>query len=395
MFASFAEPPSRDLPTRARRAFDALREPDADERELRRRAAGLELSVHDIAALPDPLLCNWLISRTYHRASLDVARLLGREDINWMTMAAWSSAHVGRALRGEICLLPRLAMEAAAGKQIEAVRRDVGRSLGALAYINKLIFQSIVPCFSLFVQEAAARDAAGFEGILRRHLDALSDRSGRPDILVAGFSAYHRATHAASADARAQYIFLGNACVALHEQSKLDALLAQVLDARSLCEWLHRWSPGLAGVDPLDITRRIQTRTVFWILLPDEVLWMGRPVPPRRRDRPAIPASLRSFDALDAASRRVLDEVLAHDRSRGRLDRTAASDWSKLGDRMTYILNLFRSRQMETRLFDDPLDDRSLVPRLRMQVKARSAMVRLTRVLGIQAPCPEPVQSTS
>ena len=48
----------------------------------------------------------------------------------------------------------------------------------------------------------------------------------------------------------------------------------------------------------------------------------------------------------------------------GRFDRsndagggTASHDWAVLGDRMNFILNLFRSRQCEADLFDQPFSD--------------------------------------
>jgi len=74
---------------------------------------------------------------------------------------------------------------------------------------------------------------------------------------------------------------------------------------------------------------------------------LGSDVPPLA-GQPLFPAVLAELDEP-------LERFLARwDRTQGRGVGSGARDWEELGERMTFIATLFRSRQQHRRLLDEP-----------------------------------------
>jgi hypothetical protein len=85
--------------------------------------------------------------------------------------------------------------------------------------------------------------------------------------------------------------------------------------------------------------------------LPDAELMLGRdlPAPPGMPLYPAV---------LDPVADPETQSFLAGYGASDPLEHGAgAHDWVRLSERMRYILELFRSRQRDARLFDEPLSD--------------------------------------
>jgi hypothetical protein len=65
-----------------------------------------------------------------------------------------------------------------------------------------------------------------------------------------------------------------------------------------------------------------------------------------------FPATLRTIELPEL--RRFLDGPGGWDRTPDNLTGSAARDWTKLADRMNFIVDLFRSRQSDAGLFAPP-----------------------------------------
>lgn len=109
------------------------------------------------------------------------------------------------------------------------------------------------------------------------------------------------------------------------------------------------------------------TRHVFGLVIGDEVLRLGVDLPlappanPTLRDRqPALDQeryALGAFFPRDLQSLRQPDVWTAwqqFDRSSGEGARTAVDDWLRYEERLSFIVNLFRSRQQVTALYNPP-----------------------------------------
>jgi hypothetical protein len=95
---------------------------------------------------------------------------------------------------------------------------------------------------------------------------------------------------------------------------------------------------------------QIATSYLMTLELPSGTLWLGHDLP-NDPGQPVFPADLAVLQ--DAELIRIFrvyhaDGVNAHG--------SGASDWSNLSERMRYILELFRSRQQDQRLFEPPFD---------------------------------------
>jgi len=89
----------------------------------------------------------------------------------------------------------------------------------------------------------------------------------------------------------------------------------------------------------------------FMVLkLPDEVLTLGRPLPaPGPSGTPLFPTDLQAItEPLTQAL------LTRYDLSDGRDEGRRVHNWSSYDDRMSYIANLFRSRQQHEPLFSKP-----------------------------------------
>jgi hypothetical protein len=363
------------------------------------------LSVEEIAALNDATLRNYLITYSYHMLNEQMRPYLG-PNLSWVGFASWASDLAGRGLRGELFPL-RALMPAAV---VSRVSRAVARG-------NQMVYADIAPVFRDFTRymtHASETERAAVSKLAARGGDSLRDlvkevlrldprplQEGGQALLCAAFEQYFIAAHERDPDARAERTFVANAAVGLHEQTRLDPIIDEMLSfpllnraarlalmplfrladltrpvraklsalggADLMRRTLSRW-PGLMETAELAREARSFLRQVhdhrftygfttrFMLALPlaDDVVAVGEDISPL--DGGAMfPEHLRVFDTTDHHFRSLLDNVLAWDRTPDSLSGTGASDWSDLGDRINFIVDLFRSRQQNPALFANPL----------------------------------------
>ena len=350
--------------------------------------------VADTIALTDPVRRNLRITLSYHRILHAMTPLVGTVDVSWPAYAVWASRTVGHYVRSEE--IPRLARgfvdEADLASRflaaIDADRAELGALLtlpatflhAAIEQVteeipkqlgegNRLVFEELGPAYVTFIEAfegKASGDPAILETYLRRY------RPGRPEdggqtMLADAFVAYHEAMCAEHPQRRAEWMLLGNLTTGYHEQIRLQGPIAKALDARlsdrvvahletgghgisaSLLKALVRVAPHVLD-DVEDAWRTLATEYFMTLKLPDVELRLGADVPPlpNGQDFPV--------DVARCTIPKLLELLTELDHSPNRLRGSRAHDWSRLADRMNFIVDVFRSRQQHARLFEPPFD---------------------------------------
>ena len=363
------------------------------------------LRVEEIAGLSDNTLRNYLITYSYHLLDEQMRQYIG-SNLSWVGFGSWASELAGKCIRGEQVPLRRLMPQ----RLVAHVSRTVARG-------NQWVYADIAPVFRNFgnmMSEASPRERNLFaklalQGGNNLHdlvkeslgLDPRPQLEGGQALLCAAFEQYLIASYEPGADAQAERVFVANAAVGLHEQRHLDPMIDEMLsfpllnrmakaaftplfhladltrparekmgvlfEAELVRSLLVRW-PGLSEAAELSreargffehvrkqrLTYAFSTRFVLALPLGDDMLEVGKDV--SSPDGVAMfPEHLRVFDTTDEHFRALLGDVLSWDRTPDTLVGSAATDWSDLGDRMNFILDLFRSRQQNPALFTNPL----------------------------------------
>ncbi|HEY0630889.1 MAG TPA: hypothetical protein VGC98_02450 [Thermoleophilaceae bacterium] len=203
----------------------------------------------------------------------------------------------------------------AAGRILEGnitVLDDIGRQTGRFV--------------STFLR-AESRTDSNLEQFLAR-LRPGSARDGGQDLLRVAYSSYLAAARHPDADSRDELMLLGNLNAILHEHWRLDPFIDESLPR------------------PF---RRLVTHDLLDVAIGTEHLRIGEDVP---TSPTPYPITLTTIE--NPALRAFLDGPGGWDRSPDTTDGSGAGDWTDIGDRMNYIVDLFRTRQHDPHLFTPP-----------------------------------------
>jgi len=352
-----------------------------------------------IAAMRDRVVRNLEITQCYAELSRAVSARTGSA-ANWCTFATWASRQAGGTIRGEDllnrverhlrrrdgllaplragkrALLRRglFAPETMLGRLVAAIHTPFDafeRASDAVARGNLRVFEEIAREFARFLEQVpadAAPESAEFAAF------AASLHPGPPpdgqNLLREAFAHCQQQRLERDPAARAGWLLLANLKIGLHEQTRLQPLIAEAVDApvvtaRDLGRRLLRdvaprvlgW-PAAVGT-PLAlvvgvlarpiwtmaalITRAAVTEVMMVLALPGAVLSLGENV---GAPVPAVFTGL-AHPALDTFAR-------AHDPCGPVPGDCGARDWTDLPQRMHYILHLFRAYAEDASLFDPP-----------------------------------------
>jgi hypothetical protein len=122
-------------------------------------------------------------------------------------------------------------------------------------------------------------------------------------------------------------------------------LFAILHEHRRLEPYIHAAVPRPA--------RRFVTEHMLSYSIGREGMRVSRDVP--RLNGASFPKTLQTIEMPELE--RFLDGPQGWDRTPDSLTGSAAKDWTKLADRMNYIVDLFRSRQEDPNLFTAPFTD--------------------------------------
>lgn len=347
----------------------------------------------DVVRTRDLVLRNVKITQSYHRLALDLVDLLGDDHLNWPAFGAYASRSAGYAIRHEE--IPAF---------LEVFRRperfgSLGRTLGdalerslllrtlerVLAHVsqgvsdgNLRIFTDMAPIIVRFVEVVRAggegeHDAV--ESLLGTLAPGPTERGGQ-ELLGEALRAWHTMRHTESPKLRAELMLLGNLRMGLHEQTRIQADLEQSLDA-PLRVWIgdefalavdsltsclpyqprativaHARAIEQGAIDALTTAfRRFVTRRLMRLRLPGGDLKLGSDVLPPQGTSVYPP----ELEELSHPELRALAASIA--RNADSNEGGGAVDWTRLPDRMNFILQLFRTRQNDRTLLDPPLEN--------------------------------------
>lgn len=359
-----------------------------------------------IAAMGDRVLRNLEITHAYAGLSRAM-RLRTGTAADWCTFATWASRQAGSTIRGED-LVDRLQRHLGRAGHLAAPLQSINRVLlrrGLLAPETRLgrVIRAVHTPFDAFErasEEVAAGNLKVFEEIGHEFarfvttvpVEARADsdeflafasqlRPGPPpdgqDYLREAFIHYLEQRHDPDAASRAASTLLANLKIGLHEQTRLQPQIAAAMDAGlntahdladrvlhvvipSSRRWpqpLHRLAAALVGPPAavlhrasIAITRQIVTEAMMVLAFPNGVLALGRNLEadvPLGLRKPSHPALVRF--------------VAEHDPCGPEISECGADNWSDLGQRMHYILHLFRAYSEEPSLFASPFSEEQMV----------------------------------
>ena len=338
-----------------------------------------------IALDADPVRRNLLITQCYHDLSAALARRLGAENANWCTFATWASRTAGRFIRDEevpaafrelLLGSPRVHAALASGNRalawikadvrlgedrLLAVSRRIVHDVGELITAGNLaVFSELAPVFSRTIDALDEdEDGAGVERVAATLREGESNRGGQT-LLRRSLAGYAAARRCEDPHRSAELMLLANARIGLHEQIRLQryiagsinapirlALFDTVDEAAACLPWGTRTlSKGALRVVVLGAANEAKrhweelcTRELMTLALPGETLRLGSRLPAPRGES-LYPLFLDPVDEPEA-----LEFLRHHDAISPAPIAGGAANWTKLADRMRYIIDLFRSRQ--------------------------------------------------
>lgn len=206
------------------------------------------LTVQKIQAIVDQenfILRNLQITQSYHELSEGMKRVIGSQNANWCTFATHASKTAGYSIRHEVLppsavqLLTKLAnyqdVVAGLNKYMEdpAERLDYA-SLGLLEDVlmrvsmnissgNYKVFAELAAPFATMIemfQDDTEPDESQLQIFLAQFRPGATERGGQ-DYLAEAFTNYYRARFEPHPKRKAEYIYLANVLVGLHEQMRL------------------------------------------------------------------------------------------------------------------------------------------------------------------------------
>ena len=353
--------------------------------------------VDQVAAIVDPVLRNLRITQHYHLLAVGLA-VWAPGGANWCTFAVWASRQAGQTIRGEDVLaileqriridgglasgINRLwrrvfvrAIEDSASKSSLflriMMRGPLSRASDAVARGNRKVYAEIAREFARFLALFAGAPPGAEQ--LAAFLEGL--RPGPPpdgqDYLRLAFAGYAAALQTTDPAARAEYLFLANLHIGLHEQTRLQPEILEALEVpygtlthvgRCLLRGLHPQSAhwygvvetpiaivigavaGAAGIALRTVMRHLITERMMTLSLPPaDVIHLGRnlrgqyPIPLRQPTNASLTELLQRYAPAEDG-----------------VDTVAAYDWSVLEQRMRLITRLFRLRHEDAPLFGSP-----------------------------------------
>ncbi|HEX4434465.1 MAG TPA: hypothetical protein VH012_06530 [Acidimicrobiales bacterium] len=352
----------------------------------------MEPSDGDIAAMTDPVLRNLCITQRYSEFAIALRDAGHGPDATWCAFAVWASKTAGATIRGDV--LPARAKEllrdgddtSAAlgrfnsglagkamqhlthdhlGQLVEGVTADVS---GHIAAGNVLVFEELAPIFT------ALLDACRSKPITPATLDAaitpaLKSLGTDPDAASAAtaFSSYGQALCAPAE--RAALVLQANILAVAHEQRRLQPAISGALDAaiRDTLEELIqneiiRHLPTEGARHALtalteDVCQVLDeawdtalTESIMQLITASETFDLRNDIPPLAGNM--FPSGLRTLAGTVAE-----DAFSLWDKTEGTGAPSGADDWAVLEQRMNFIVNLFRSRQNDSTLFEPPFSD--------------------------------------
>jgi ER-bound oxygenase mpaB/B'/Rubber oxygenase, catalytic domain len=344
--------------------------------------------VAEICKLRDDAYRNLWITFAYWDISQRLREVIGDDNASWCTFSTWSSRTIGDTLRldkasrridelmeDETYSITKQESRLKLELQYRISTRDDGKAQRVLGLGNRLVFEEIgsaaIRFLEWFADHKDTRDDAAWKAH-RETIESYKDTELFPaadvEQLRGGLESYYLARFEDDPDKKAELVLRGNVLLGAYEQWRVDRILKVALDpfpARFLR--VLRADPGvlpeltLAGDGaPWALRHQSPIRRALaaqfgagmtrWVMALDAPLF-GTKITPLRvgRSVPAPPPGSPTLqDPLDSKLERLFG---IYDRSKRTPLGSAARNWTRFGDRMNFIANLFRTGQKDTSLY--------------------------------------------
>jgi hypothetical protein len=356
-----------------------------------------ETGVARVLEIDDRVLRNLWITLAYHDLAVGMAGVIGARDVSWVAFATWASQTAGVSIRreqlsdllrgewrktlGKLGTHGKIAAHLSpshAGIDFDAIvypifRQAVDRMSELIAEGNRTVFEELGPTFARMIATCQSGPPTPPATVTFLQsvtaLDGGEDAEATPRLREA-FGQYFRSVTAVDSATRAQAVLLAGGLVGYTEQIRLQPAIESSLNAivdvglhdlltKALAPFLPfpagavpRWLIAAVAADLEAAWRRIVTAFLLRLKTPVAILDLSKDAP-RATSTQQFPQDLAAI--VDPDTRAFLER---HDRTSGTGRPTGAHDWGDLGDRMNYIVNLFRAWQQEaTLLHSSPFSD--------------------------------------
>ncbi len=331
---------------------------------------------------------NLQVTQGYYHISQGMRKLIGSKNVSWCAFATHASKTAGQALRHEN--MPRLlksAMVRMAGYNDtffylndvlghadqeefheESLLAEAMKRVSLLISAgNILVYKELAWPFTCLINEFRHSwdyREGDLQAFLQAHLRPGPLEEDGQDHLIEAFSAFYKARFETNKKRKAEYILQGNLLVGLHEQTRLQPYIAQAL-AVPFDVFVGERLVGKAGKaaslgqrvrqQTADRSRQLVTRAVTNLLmsitLPSRELKLGQTI--------IAPTGVMTFpeNLYPINDPRCLALVEQFQTGHDTLSGSAAEDWTSLKDRMSFVVDFFRSHQEYKRLFDPPFQE--------------------------------------
>jgi hypothetical protein len=222
-----------------------------------------------------------------------------------------------------------------------AVHLELEKARAHISHGNRIVLEEIGGVTLRFVAAWRACTGAAHAG-RAEFFDGLipgSTAAGGQDLLRDAFHAYDLASRETDRERRHQLVFAANSFCVWHEHIRLQRDIASAIPR---------------------LLRPVVTRALLDFSVGAEHLHVGRDLTPV--DGATWPTTLTILS--EPLAGRAVQELRFAGRPPDDLAGSAASSWAALGQRMNYVVDLFRSRHLEPDVFNDPdADARSMTDR--------------------------------
>ena len=323
---------------------------------------------------PVPVLANFKITRIHYLLSEALQDVVSREaGANFHSWAVWGSRKAGVTIRQEdkdqasrdatiVAGIVGAVVGAGLGCQVAAIASwdllvsivgwlVIGTAVGGycgflLAGYTRNVAARLVFDGNAIVLDDIGRATARYleyaqrvhthngdrgalwSAFLTQFRDGPTDRGGQ-DLLRRAFLQYEAARLAEDSKTRHECTYFANCLAILHEHIRLQPYIS-----RSLPFLIRKC-----------VTQRLMTFSVG-----EKLLAVHEDVP--SLDDAKFPSTLTTIDSVEL--REFLEGSEGWDPGRGTLKNTRAKDWTKIRERMAYIVNLFRTRHLDSNVVESP-----------------------------------------
>jgi hypothetical protein len=321
---------------------------------------------------------NLQVTQGYYRLSQGMKRYTSGKNVSWCSFATHASKTAGQALRHELMpgylksAMIRMAGyentflflsegilepdQAKTGEQNSRMGKALRRVSQLISEGNITVFEELAWPFSSFLR-TFKKDWEYDEGKLGAFLDEQFKPGplveGGQDYLIEAFTAYYKARFETRTKEKAEYILQANLLIGLHEQTRLQPQIEQALTVPvEFFSEPTKKSNFISFKRQPTVTSKIVSRAITQMLmsitLPSRELKLG--------DNVIAPTGITSFpkDLLQIQNPRCQELVRAFETSQDTLSGSGAENWGSLKDRMSFVVDFFRSHQQYKRLWESP-----------------------------------------